>query len=167
MIGHMSVQVSFSTVIEAPPGVVWERAGRVSGINDELWPLIKMSCPPHLDRIAAPPHAVGAPPVHGWMLLFGVVPIERRSIQFDVLEDGRFVDCSTGWLNGLWRHDRSVVARDDGSTLLTDKLVLEPRLGIMRILLRPTVTWTFGRRHRRLRRHFPATLGSPPAPRRA
>ena len=60
------------------------------------------------------------------MLLFGVVPIERRSLQFEVLEDGRFVDCSTGWLNGLWRHDRSVAARDDGSTLLTDKLVLGP-----------------------------------------
>ena len=157
----MSIQLSFSSIIEAPPGEVWERAGRVSGINDELWPLMKMRCPAHLDRIAAPPHAVGAPPVHGWMLLLGVVPIERRSIQFDLLEDGRFVDCSTGWLNGQWRHDRSVIARDDGSTLLTDKLILEPRFGIMRILLRPAVTLTFRRRHRRLRRHFPGPRGAP------
>jgi len=150
----MAIEVSFSSVLEAPPDVVWERAGRVSGVNDELWPLAKMTCPAHLDRIAAPTHAVGGPPVRSWMLLFGVVPIERRSIQFDVLEEARFVDCSTGWLNGRWRHDRSVVARDDGSTLLTDKLVLEPRVSLMSVLLRPAVTWMFSRRHRRLRRRF-------------
>lgn len=155
----MAIELRFSSVLEAPPDVVWERAGRVSGINDELWPLAKMTCPAHLDRIAAPPHAVGQPPVHSWMLVLGVVPIERRTIQFDLLEEGRFVDCSTGWLNGRWRHDRSVAARDDGSTLLIDKLVLESRVRLMRVLLRPTVTWMFRRRHRRLRRHFDAGAG--------
>jgi ligand-binding SRPBCC domain-containing protein len=155
----MAIELRFSTVLEAPPDVVWERAGRVSGINDELWPFAKMTCPGHLDRIAAPPHAVGQAPVHSWMLLLGVIPIERRSLQFDLLDEGRFVDCSTGWLNGRWRHDRSVVARDDGSTLLIDKLVLEPRVRLMSVLVRPAVTWTFRRRHRRLRRHFPDGAG--------
>jgi ligand-binding SRPBCC domain-containing protein len=150
----MSIEVSIRSVIDAPPDAVWARAGRVSGMNDELWPLIKMSCPAHLDHIASPPHTVGGPPVHTWMLLLGVVPIERRSIQFNVLDERRFVDRSTGWLNGLWRHDRSVVARDDGSALLTDKVVIEPRVKPMTVLLRPGLTWMFRRRHRRLRRHF-------------
>jgi len=153
----MAIELTFSFVLEAPPDVVWERAGRVSGINDELWPLARMTCPAHLDRIAAPPHAVGQPPVHSWMLLFGVVPIERRSLQFDLLEEGRFVDCSTGWLNGRWRHDRSVVGREDGSTLLVDKLVLEPRVRLMSGLVRAAVTWTFRRRHRRLGRRLRTT----------
>lgn len=150
----MAIELTFSSVLEAPPDVVWERAGRVSGINDELWPLARMTCPAHLDRIAAPPHAVGQPSGHSWMLLFGVVPIERRSMQFDLLEEGRFVDCSTGWLNGRWRHDRSMVGGEDGSTLLVDKLVLEPPVRLMSPLVRAAVTWTFRRRHRRLGRHF-------------
>jgi ligand-binding SRPBCC domain-containing protein len=152
----MAIEVSFSCVLDAPPEAVWERAGRVSGINDELWPFARMKFPAHLDRIATPPHAVGAPPVHTWMLAFGFLPIERRAIRFDVLEEGRFVDCSIGWMNGRWRHDRSVVAREDGTTVLTDKLVLEPRMRLMSALLRPVVTRMFRRRHRRLRRHFPA-----------
>jgi ligand-binding SRPBCC domain-containing protein len=152
----MAVEVSFTCILDAPPEMVWERAGRMSGINDELWPLAKMTCPAHLDRIAAPPHAVGGPPVHSWMLAFGVVPIERRSIVFEVLEEGRFVDCSTGWLHGRWRHDRSVVAVGDGTTLLTDKLLLEPHVRLMDVIVRPTVSRTFRRRHRRLRRHFRA-----------
>jgi len=52
----MAIELTFSSVLEAPPDVVWERAGRVSGINDELWPLARMTCPAHLGRIAAPPH---------------------------------------------------------------------------------------------------------------
>ena len=34
----MAIEVSLSCVLDAPPEAVWERAGRVSGINDELWP---------------------------------------------------------------------------------------------------------------------------------
>src|SRR5947209_19935819 len=104
----MAVELEFITALEAPPVVVWDRAVRVTGANDELWPLAKMTRPYVVDRLTAPGHG-GLPPFRSWFLLFGVVPIDRRTMQFEVLEEGRFVESSTSWLNGRARQDRKSV----------------------------------------------------------
>ena len=93
------VEVEFTSVLEAPPAVVWDRVVRVTGANDELWPLAKMTRPSVVDRLTAPGQG-GLPPFRSWFLLFGVVPIDRRTMQLEVLEEGRFVESSTSWLNG-------------------------------------------------------------------
>ena len=87
-------------------------------------------------------------------LLFGVVPIDRRTMEFEVLEEGRFVESSTSWLNGRARHERTAIGGVGGSTVLTDRLVIESRGMLVDALIRASVTQTFRRRHRRLRRHF-------------
>jgi hypothetical protein len=149
----MPFEVEFTSVLEAAPAVVWDRVVRVTGANDELWPLAKMTRPTVVDRLTAPGLG-GLPPFRSWFLLFGLVPIDRRTMQFEVLEEGRFVESSTSWLNGKARHERTAIAGVGGSTVLTDKLVVESRGKVVDALLRAGVTSTFRRRHRRLRRHF-------------
>jgi hypothetical protein len=149
----MSVELCFESVLEASPIEVWERAGSVSGANDELWPLARMTFPFRLDRHTPPEQVVGKD-ITGWMLAFGFVPVDRRTMQIEVFEEGRFRECSTSWMQGRWCHERTAVAGDDGSTVLTDRLVLEPRGRLMEAFLRRAITLTFRRRHRRLRNHF-------------
>jgi hypothetical protein len=149
----MPVEVEFMSALEAPLAVVWDRVVRVTGANDELWPLAKMKRPSVVDRLTAPGHG-GLPPFRSWFLLFGVGPIDRRTLEFEGLEVGRFGECSTSWLNGRARHERTAIAGVGGSTVLTDRLVIESRGMLVDALIRASVTQTFRRRHRRLRRHF-------------
>jgi len=149
----MPIEVEFISALEAPPAVVWDRVVRVTGANDELWPFSKMTRPCVVDRLTAYGNG-GLPPFRSWFLLFGVVPIDRRTMEFEVLEEGRFVESSTSWLNGRARHERSAIAGVGGSTVLTDRLVIESRGLVVDALIRASVTQTFRRRHRRLRRHF-------------
>jgi ligand-binding SRPBCC domain-containing protein len=149
----MSIELRFSSVLAAPPGVVWERATSVSGTNDELWPLAKMTFPYRLDSHTPPEQVIGRH-FRSWMLAFGLVPVDRRTMQIEVFEAGRFRECSTSWMQGRWCHERTAVAADPGSTVLTDTLVIEPRGRLVEALLRRSITLTFQRRHRRLRRHF-------------
>ena len=149
----MPVEVEFVSALAAPPALVWDRVVRVTGANDELWPLAKMTRPSVVDRLTAPGEG-GLPSFRSWFLLFGVVPIDRRTMEFEVLEEGRFVESSTSWLNGRARHERTAVAGVGGSTVLTDRLVIESRGVLVDALIRASVTQTFRRRHRRRRRHF-------------
>ena len=149
----MPIEVEFTSALEAPPAVVWDRVVRVSGANHELWPFAKMTRPSVVDRLTAPGKG-GLPTFRSWFLLFGVVPIDRRTMEFEVLEEGRFVESSTSWLNGRARHERTAIARGVDATVLTDRLVIESRGTLVDALIRASVTQTFRRRHRRLRRHF-------------
>jgi hypothetical protein len=147
------MELRFSCVLPAPPDVVWERAGSVQGINDELWPFARMTFPFDLDRRTAAEHVVGHD-LRSWTLAFGFVPIDRRTLRIEVFEEGRFRECSTSWMQGRSCHERTAVASDDGSTILTDILTIETRGRLMRALLQRAITATFRRRHRRLLRRY-------------
>jgi ligand-binding SRPBCC domain-containing protein len=147
------IELRFSTVLAAPPHVVWERAVSVKGANDELWPFAKMTFPLRLDRETPPEQVVGHE-FRSSMLALGFLPVDRRTMQIEVFEEGRFRECSRSWMQGRWCHERTVVAADAGSAILTDSLVLEPRGRLIGALMRPALTATFRRRHRRLCRHF-------------
>ena len=149
----MPVEVEFTSVLEAAPDVVWDRVVRVTGANDELWPFAKMTAPSFADRLTGPGNG-RLPPFRSWFLLFGVVPIDRRTIQFEVLDEGRMIESSSSRLNGSWRHERTVSTGMRGSTVLMDKLVIESRGRLTDSLTRASLTYMFRRRHRRLRRHF-------------
>ncbi len=147
------IELRFTSVLAAPADVVWERAGSAAGANDELWPFAKVTFPFELDR-RTPPEQVLGQEVRSWMLGFGVVPVDRRTMRIEVFEEGRFRECSTSWLQGRCSHERTAVAGTDGSTVLTDTLVIEPRGRLVDAVLTRAITQTFDRRHRRLRNHF-------------
>lgn len=152
---EVPIDVEFVSVLEAPLAHVWDRVVRVSGANDELWPFAKMTRPAFEDRLTAPEPGT-LPPFRTWFLLFGLVPIARRSMQLEVLTEGRFVETSTSWLTGTSRHERVVTTGAGGSTVLADRLTIESRGKVMDAAMRAGITTTFRRRHRRLYRHFQA-----------
>jgi hypothetical protein len=92
-----------------------------------------------------------------------VVPIDRRTIQFEVLDEGRLIESSSSRFNGNWRHERTARAGVGGSTVLTDKLVIESRGKLADSFTRASLTYMFRRRHRRLRRHFTKAAAHTPA----
>jgi len=149
----MSIELSFTSLLPAPFDVVWGRAVAVDGANDELWPLANMTFPFHLDA-RTPPEQVLGRTFRSWMLGFGFVPVDRRTMTIEVFERGRFRECSTSLLQGRVCHERTAEPVGDGSTSLTDTLTAESRGRVLDALLRSGVTTTFQRRHRRLRRHF-------------
>jgi hypothetical protein len=153
----MPTELRFACTLAAPLNVVWERAVAVDGANDELWPLAKMTLPLRLGSHTPPEDVVGRQ-LHTWMLAFGFVPIDRRTMQIEVFEEGRFRECSKGLLQGRMCHERTAVAADDGCTVLTDILVFESRGRLPDAILRRGITMTFRRRHRRLRGHFDKQL---------
>ena len=152
----MPIEVEFVSELDAPLALVWDRVIRVSGANDELWPFAKMTRPAFEDRLTAPGPGCPLPPFRTWFLLFGVVPIARRSMQLEVLTEGRFVETSTSWLTGTSRHERVANTGAAGSTVLSDRLTIESRGTAMDAVMRAGITRTFRRRHRRLQRHFQA-----------
>ena len=151
----MPIDVEFASELQAPLAVVWDRVVRVSGANDELWPFAKMTRPAFEDRLTAPGTGM-LPPFRTWFLLFGVVPIARRSMHLEVLTEGHFVETSTSWLTGTSRHERVATTGAGGSTVLIDRLTIESRGKVMDAATRAGVTMTFRRRHRRVQRHFHA-----------
>ena len=88
----------------------------------------------------------------------GFLPVDRRTMQIEVFEEGRFRECSRGLLQGRMCRERTAVPADDDSTVLTDILVFESRGRLADAILQKGVTMTFRRRHRRLRRHFETEL---------
>ena len=153
----MATELRFACTLPAPPRVVWERAVAVSGANDELWPLAKMTLPIQLDSHTPPGEVVGRQ-LHTWTLAFGFLPVDRRTMQIEVFEEGRFRECSRGLLQGRMCHERTAVGAEDDSTILTDILVFESRGRLADAILQRGVTMTFRRRHRRLRGHFEREL---------
>jgi hypothetical protein len=158
----MAVELEFTSVLEAAPNVVWDRAVRVTGANDELWPFAKMTAPAFADRLTGPGNG-RLPLFRSWFLLFGVIPIDRRTIQFEVLDEGRMIERSSSRFNGTWRHERTASAGAGGGTVLRDKLVVESRGKLADSLTRASLTYTFRRRHRRLRLHFAKAAARRPA----
>jgi ligand-binding SRPBCC domain-containing protein len=158
----MPVEVEFTSVLEAPPDVVWDRVVRVTGANDELWPFARMTAPSFADRLTGPGNG-RLPPFRSWFLLFGVVPIDRRTIQFEALDEGRMIESSSSRFNGNWRHERTAIAGARGSTVLRDSLVIESRGKLADSFTRASLTYMFRRRHRRLRRHFSRVADRTPA----
>ena len=147
------IELHFESVLDAPPSVVWERAVALSGANDELWPLAKMTFPLRLDSHTPPEEVVGRR-FRTWMLAFGVLPVDHRTMEIEVFEECRFRECSNSWLQGNVCHERTADVADHRSTVLTDKLVVQSRGRLADALLRRSITMTFNHRHRRLRRHF-------------
>lgn len=145
-----TVQLTFRSALGAPPERVWRWITSVDGISRELWPLLKMTTPRGVADIRNVPLQSGRALFRSWVLLFGVVPIDRSELTLLSLDEGRgFVEQSPMLSMRLWRHERTVDAEGAGSRL-TDVLTFEPRFAT------PLVAWfirtVFTHRHAVLRK---------------
>jgi ligand-binding SRPBCC domain-containing protein len=143
--------------LQADPATVWARVTTVRGVNDELWPLLRMTAPASLHTEGLAGITVGERVCRSWVLLFGVLPIDYDDITLQRLEPPRsFLERSTMLSQREWEHERIIEAAPGGS-ILTDRVRYQPKLPIPDALLRRLYTMIFRHRHRRLRRYFTPT----------
>ncbi len=87
-----------------------------------------------------------------WVLLLGVVPVDRHALALTRVTEGTgFVEDSTSWLQRRWRHERTLTDANDGRCTVADRLTIEPRIAMAAPLVRTIVHAAFTHRHRRLR----------------
>jgi len=129
----------------------------MDGISRELAPILKMTAPRGVASIADLRVQPGERLFRSWMLLFGILPVDRSDLTLLTIEPGKgFLEQSPMLSMKLWRHERRLDASGDG-TLLTDRLTFEPRLGSA--VTRWFITTVFNHRHRVLRQHLGIGVG--------
>ena len=143
-----------ASVVPASPDAVWERVTTFEGVNHELMPLVRMTCPAALRRIDPATVPLGRPWFRSWILLFGVVPFDYDHLRVLAIEPGRsFHEDSTMLSQRRWVHCRDLEAVA-GGTRVRDRIEFEPRLPFVGPLLRVVFRAVFRHRHRRLGDYF-------------
>ena len=143
-----------SSVVDAAPADVWRRVSTMDGVNDELWPIVRMTHPKGQDRIDPDVVPIGRPVFRSWLLLGGLVPFDYDDLTFASIDPGRgFLETSTMLSQREWTHERRLEPLAGGCRVV-DRVRFEPRVpvvgGILVHVFRLVVRW----RHRRLRRAF-------------
>ena len=145
-----NVQLTFKSKLAVPAEQSWQWAISVDGISTELRPLLKMTVPHHVKSLLGLEVRLGQRLFRSWLLLFGVIPIDRSDLTLVELDPGRrFIEQSPMLSMRLWRHERIVRAVVGGSTI-TDRLEFQPRFN--KRLTRWFIKKLFTHRHAVLRR---------------
>lgn len=128
----------------------------MDGVNAELGPWLRMTYPD--DQASLADAVPGRIAFRSWILLLGLVPLDRHTLALDRVDAHGFVEESTSWMQRRWRHERELVDDVGGGCVVTDRLVFEPRFTLSRPVLAGVVRTVFNHRHRRLRRRFGANV---------
>ena len=149
-------QLCFATRLAASPAEAWSWMVSVAGIQSELWPLMRMTMPRGRRDLGIDQVVLGEPLFTSWILLFGVIPIDRSRLTLVGLDVGRgFDERSPMVTTALWRHERWIEPdRGGGGCTLHDRLTFAPRIGAMAPILRWFVGLLFRHRHRVLARRL-------------
>ncbi|ALL79421.1 hypothetical protein AD006_29590 (plasmid) [Pseudonocardia sp. EC080610-09] len=148
-----------SSLVPAATDEVWRRVVSPAGINDEMWPWIRMTVPCGAGEVGIDAVPLGEPLGRAWLLLFGALPFDYDLLTITAVEPGRrFREQSTMLSMRTWVHERTLEPAPDGGTLLTDQVTLVPRGPLVHAgpMLRTLLSAFFGHRHRRLVRYFAA-----------
>jgi ligand-binding SRPBCC domain-containing protein len=146
------VELTFTSDLASPPDRVWRWITSVRGISQELAPVLKMTAPEGVTDIADVKVQPGQPLFRSWVLLFGILPVDRSDLTLLSLEPGTgFVEQSPMLSMKVWRHERHLEESGEG-TLLTDRLTFQPRLATF--VIRWFIRTVFNHRHRVLQQHF-------------
>ncbi len=154
------IELTFSTTVAASRPEVWARVATMDGVNDELMPLVRMTHPAHLQSLADVDVQPGAVLHRCWLLAGGFVPVDRHALALERVMDGEgFDEESTSWLQRRWCHERRLADAPGGGTMVSDRLVVVPRMALAAPLTRWVVGVVFRHRHRRLLARFGGTSG--------
>jgi hypothetical protein len=156
-----AIELTFSTTVAASRREVWARVATMAGVNDELMPLVRMTHPAHLQSLADVDVQPGVVLHRCWLLAGGLVPVDRHALALErVMEGEGFDEESTSWLQRRWRHERRLYDAVGGGTVVSDRLVVVPRLKLAAPVTRGVVGVVFRHRHRRLLARFGAAPGA-------
>jgi hypothetical protein len=133
---------------------VWRGVTSVRAINDEFWPLFRMTAPRRVRETGLAGVRVGERVCRSWVLLLGALPVDYDDITLVRLEPPySFLERSAMLSQRIWEHERTLESAPRGC-VLTDRIRYEPRLPLPDAPLRALYAFVFRHRHRRLRRRF-------------
>ena len=138
---------------------VWAEVTTFRGINAELAPWFRMTCPARLRSVSLTDIPLGERLCRSWMLLLGFLPVDYDDITLIQREPLAFIESSVMATQRSWRHERRIKPLYDGC-IVTDHLSWEPRFPGAGHIFHLIVPALFRHRHQRLRRRF--GTGSPP-----
>ena len=143
---------SFTVSSDLPiPAEQFSRNLDMAGVNYELGPLVKMTAPEEWKGRAILEWPEGRLLFSSWILLLGVIPIDRHHFQLDAVLPGEgFVENSSSTTNRFWRHSRTIQSASAGCRV-TDTVQYENRLPLLGALFKPVYRLVFSWRHHRLK----------------
>ena len=148
------LEFSICSRLAAPAQEVWRQASTMAGVNRELWPLARMTCPGGRSRLDDPSVVLGERLFRSWILLFGLIPVDYDDLTIVALEpQGGFLEDSTMLSQSRWQHRRSVHAIEGGCSI-TDHVEFVPRVGPLGRLYQAVFQFAFRLRHRNLKKQF-------------
>jgi hypothetical protein len=150
--------LSFTSRLESPADLVWARVSTFRGVNAELGPWLQMTAPPEALERSLDDAPTRAPLFSSWVLLLGVLPIDRHHFALDEVERGvGFKERSTSWSEREWIHVRRVEPAGDHACIVTDALTFTPRIPGTGPIVERVIGALFRHRHRALRARFGAS----------
>lgn len=133
----------------------------MEAVNRELGPLIRMTVPAQWRNRGVDEWPTGKTLFGSWILLFGVLPVDRHRLRLAWIEPDRgFREHSASWLNREWDHRRVTEPREGGCRI-RDRVAVTGRLPWLTRCLMPVYRAVFRHRHRRLHARYAAIGGRP------
>lgn len=149
-----SIQLEYRSRLTASPAEVWQWITSLHGIATEMRPVLRLAVPRGMQRLDAGAVVPGKPLFPCWLLLFGVIPVDRMELTLTEMDEGRgFVEVSGLRSMRAWRHERRIEPGAHGCAII-DRLTFEPRHAPA--LTRWFVRRFFAHRHAVLRKHLGA-----------
>lgn len=153
----MTYAFSISTTVKTDRRAVWERISTFEGVNDELYPLARMTHPKGRDRLDPRETPIGTRIFRSWILVLGALPFDYDDITFlSLTPDEGFHECSVLGSAKRWVHRRELADAPDGGCTIKDSFEITPRVALFGWLSWAMFVLTFKHRHRRLVRRFGA-----------
>jgi hypothetical protein len=149
-----------SSRLHASQDVVWAGASTARGINDEFFPLLRMTASRHLRENGLAHVELGTRICRSWVLLLGVLPVDYDDITLVRLDPPRgFLERSTMFSQRVWEHERTIERAPDvaDACVVTDAIRYEPRLLVPDFIVNRLYAAVFRYRHHRLRKRYGGT----------
>lgn len=126
----------------------------MKGVNMELSPLLRMTAPSEWSSKPIFEWPTGKVLFSSWILLFGIIPIDRHTFFFQSIDRQRgFAEASSSLTNKLWQHRREL-NRSGSSCRVTDTVEFQCRLPLLANVLAPVYRFIFRQRHQVLRSYY-------------
>lgn len=139
-----------SSKLEISPDEVSELL-TMRGVNSELSPLIRMTASPQWANRPIFEWPTGRVLFSSWILLFGIIPIDRHTFFFQSMDRQRgFAETSYSLTNKLWHHCRDIDC-SGANCLVTDTVEFQCRVPLLTYLLAPAYRFVFRHRHKVLK----------------
>lgn len=144
----------FESLLATDRQAVWDVISTPDGINAEFRPWLRMTFPAELGALTPETVPIGRRLCRSWLLFLGFIPIDYDDVTLlSVDPPAGFEERSPMLTSREWRHTRTLEVVEGGCRVV-DVLAFEPRLGLMRPVIRRIVGAVFALRHRNLRRRF-------------